>query len=61
MSGFARFRRPEPPQELPENVIMEALDNFVWTVDPTHRVAKPLTDAQVDALGAAWRARFPGR
>ncbi len=40
---------------------MEALDNFVWTVDPTHRVAKPLTDAQVDALGAAWRARFPGR
>ena len=32
-----------------------------WTVDPTRRVSQPLTDARVDALSAAWRARYPGR
>ncbi len=49
------------PNVSPENANMEALDNFVWTVDPTRRVSQPLTDAQLDAIDAEWRARFPGR
>ena len=61
MSGFARFRKPEPLPEPPENALMEALDNFAWVVDPTRRVSQPLTSAQLDTIGAEWRARFPWR
>ena len=33
----------------------------VWTLDPTRRSARPLTDAEVDAMFRDRRARHPHR
>ncbi len=60
-TAYRRFRQTDPTPAPAAIDPMEALDNFAWTVDPSRPVARELTDAEVDALCAEWRARNPGR
>ena len=39
----------------------DRLTNSGRVPDPSRRVSQPLTEAQLDAIGAEWSARFPGR
>ena len=40
---------------------MDEIDAFEWVPDPSRPPARELTDAEVDAMCAEWRARNPDR